>query len=235
MKKLVIILLCAVATMSFTIDKRKTVKADGPIVKKERSIGNFTGIDTSAGIDVYITQGNGPKLSVKTEENLHEYIMTEVRGDVLHVFTKVNIRDSKSKKVYVTMDEVISLEASSAGDIIGETQIQTDELKLDASSAGDIKLEVVANTILADCSSAGDIKLSGKAKYLKADASSAGDFIAGDLKVREAKVSASSSGDILVNVSEKLEASASSSGDVRYYGDPKVDSSSSSSGCVKKK
>ncbi len=235
MKKLVVIMLCLVVSLSVSAQKTKTVTAEGPIVKKERQIENFTGINTSTGIDVYLTQGNGPKLSVEAEENLHEYILTEVKDDVLHVFTKVNIKGSKSKKVYVTMDEVKSLTASSAGDIFGETPLKAGEIELHASSAGAIKLELMAKTILVDCSSAGDITLSGQADYLKASTSSAGDLIAKDLKVKEAKVSASSSGDITVNVSDKLYARASSSGDVHYVGDPEVDAKSSSAGSVKKK
>ena len=56
-----------------------------------------------------------------------------------------------------------------------------------------------------------------------------------DFKVKEAKVSASSSGDVFVNVSDKLYARASSTGDVRYLGDPEVDAKTSSAGSVKRK
>lgn len=235
MKKLVIIVLCTLVSISVSAQIRKTVKADGPVRTKEIRVGDFTGISTSGGIDVYLTQGNGSKVSLETEENLHEYIKIEVKGDVLHIYSKVNIKNSKVKKVHVTMDEVNSLKASSAGDIFGETVIKSEDLKLSASSAGDIKLEVMVKSIDASCSSSGDIHLSGRANFLKSNSSSSGDLMASDLKVKEAKVSASSSGDVFVNVSDKLYARASSSGDVRYYGDPEVDAKSSSSGSVKKK
>jgi hypothetical protein len=235
MKKLVIILLCTAVTMSVSAQRWKTVEANGPIVKKERSIEGFSSIDVSAGIDVYLTQGKSSILTVETEKNLHEYIQTEVRGDVLHVFSKKKIKDSKSKKVYVTMDVIKSLSASSAGDIIGESVINAGNIELEASSAGDIRLELNAKSVMVDCSSAGDINLEGKAGYLKASVSSAGDLNAGDFKVKEAKVSASSSGNIRVNVSDKLYARASSTGDVRYTGDPEVDAKSSSAGSVKRK
>ena len=153
----------------------------------------------------------------------------------MHVFTKVNIKGSKSKKVYVSMDVINSLTTSSAGDIIGESAMEVDDIELIASSAGDISLELNAKSVNADCSSAGDINLEGKAGYLKATASSAGDLNAGDLKVKEAKVSASSSGSIMVNVSDKLYARASSSGDVRYTGDAEVDAKASSVGRVSRR
>lgn len=221
--------------MSVSAQIRKTVKADGPVRTKEIKVGDFTGISTSCGIDVYLTQGNGPKVALETEENLHEHIRIEVKDDVLHVFTKVNIKNSKVHKVHVTMDDVRLLKASSAGDIFGVTPVKADELTLSASSSGDIKLEVMAKELFTDSSSSGDINLSGRAEYLKSSASSSGDLEAFDLRVKEAKVSASSSGDVFVNVSDKLYARASSTGDVRYLGDPEVDAKSSSGGSVKKK
>lgn len=235
MKKFTFLIILLAATMTVSAQNRKKITATGPVVTNERNVDGFSGINVSTGIDVYLTQGNTTKVSLETEENLHEHILTEVKNNVLHVYTKMNIKGSKIKKVHVTMSEVTSLKASSAGDIYGETVIKAGELKLKASSAGDIKLIVQAKSITADCSSAGDIQLSGSADYLDCSTSSAGDLLAKDLKVNEAKVSASSSGDVIVNVSDKLYARASSSGDVRYYGNPQVDAKSSSAGSVKRK
>ena len=221
--------------MSFTQDKKKNVKAEGPVVKKELKVGSFEGVHTSCAIDVYLTQGSGFSLSIEAEENLHEYIVAEVKDNVLKLYTKANIKNSKGMKAYVSMEDVRSLKASSAGDIRGESVIKADEIKLNASSAGDIKLKLKAKKVFADASSAGDIYLSGNADYLDASASSSGDIKAEDFEVNEAEVSASSSGDAFVNVKEKLIARASSSGDVRYAGNPEVEAKSSSAGSVKKR
>lgn len=215
---------------------RKTVYGNNKVVTKERNAENFTGVRVSTGIDVYLKQGNNETISVEADENLHEYILTEVRDGVLHVYTEVNIRKAERKRVYVTMKEVNSVRTSSAGDVIGETPIKCDKLKLSASSAGNIKLDVNAKEIEADISSSGDITLTGEADMLKADLSSAGDLNAFDLKVREADISASSAGNADINVSEKITARASSAGDINYQGNPKyVDAHSSSAGGVHKR
>ena len=214
----------------------KTVYGNKKVVTKERKTESFTGVKVSAGIDVYLKQGNNEAVSVEADENLQEYILTEVRGGVLNVYSEYNIRDAERKRVYVTMKEVNSIKTTSAGDVIGETPIKSDRLELSASSAGDIKLEVTAKDISIDISSSGDITLSGETDGLKADLSSAGDLKAYDLKAREADVSVSSAGDADVNVSEKIIARASSAGDVNYKGDPKyVDAHSSSAGGVHKR
>lgn len=212
----------------------ESVRGNGDVVSKERKTGSFTGIKVSSGIDVYLKQGNNISVEVEADENLHEYILTEVKGDVLHVYVdRVNIRQAERKRVYVTMDEIESISTSSAGDVTGETPIKAENLELSASSAGNITLDVTADEIEVDISSSGDITLSGEARLLDASLSSAGDLNAFKLNVREAEVSASSAGDADVSVSEKLTARSSSAGDINYMGNPKyVDAHSSSAGSI---
>ncbi len=236
LKYLTLIFLCLGITGCADGQLRKTVHGDHNVVKKERSAGSFTGIKVGTAIDVFLTQGDKMSLVVEADENLHEYIVTEIKDDVLHIYFDANVRDAERKRIYVTMKDINSLSTTSAGDLLGETPVKADNLKLSASSAGDIKLEVYAKDIELDASSSGDITLTGDADKLDANLSSAGDLNAYDLKVREADLNVSSAGDADIFVTEKLTARASSAGDVNYKGDPKyVDAHSSSAGGVHKK
>jgi hypothetical protein len=211
----------------------RTVSGNKHVVTKERKLDSFSGVKVSSGIDVYLKQGNNESVSVEADENLHEYILTEVRNGVLNVYSEYNIRSAERKRVYVTMKEVTSVRTTSAGDVIGESPVNSDKLELSATSAGDIKLEVNSKEIEIDISSSGDITLSGETDILKADLSSAGDLNAYELKSREADISVSSAGDADVYVTERIRARASSAGDVNYKGDPKyVDAHSSSAGGI---
>jgi hypothetical protein len=215
---------------------RKTVHGNNKVVKADRDAPSFNGLQVSSGIDVYLKQGNNEAITVEADENLHEYIITEVKGGVLHVYTEANIHDAEMTRVYVTMKDVTSVKTSSAGDVVGETPIKSDRLELSASSAGDINLEVYAKEIEADISSSGDMTLTGETEKLEADLSSAGDLNAYDLKAREANISVSSAGDADINVSEKITARASSAGDINYKGDPQyVDVHTSSAGGIHNK
>lgn len=215
---------------------RKTVRGNGKVVTETRTAGTFTGIRVSSGVDVYLKQGSDESLTVEADENLHEYIITDVRDGILHVYNDANVLHAERERVYVTMKEIKSVKTTSAGDVVGQSPVKTDRLELSASSAGDIKLEVYAKEIKIDISSSGDMTLNGEADILEADLSSAGDLNAYDLKVREADVSASSAGNADVNVSEKITARASSAGDVNYMGNPKyINSHSSSAGGIHKR
>ena len=211
----------------------RSVEGHGNVVTKERKADSFTGVKVSSGIDVYLKQGNEESVSVEADENLHEYILTEVRGGVLNVYSEYNIRHAEKMRVNVVMKEINSIRTTSAGDVVGQTPINSDRLELSASSAGDIKIETHSKTVNIDISSSGDISVSGDTDFLRADLSSAGDLNAYDLKSREADVSVSSAGDADINVSERITARASSAGDINYKGDPKyVDAHSSSAGGI---
>jgi hypothetical protein len=211
----------------------RTIEGHGNVVTKERKTDAFTGIKVSSGIDVYLKQGNTETVSVEADQNLHEYILTEVRGGVLNVYSEYNIRHAERMRVYVTMKEINSIKTTSAGDVIGATPINSDRLELSASSAGDIKLEAHAKKIDIDISSSGDISVTGETDMLRADLSSAGDLNAYDLIAREADVSVSSAGDADVYATERITARASSAGDINYKGDPKyIDAHSSSAGGI---
>ncbi len=229
-------ILCLAISAGVNGQWRKTVYGDGNVVKKERSARSFTGVKVSTGIDVFLTQGSNLSIEVEADENLHEYIVTEVEGDVLHVYSDANIRESKMKRVYVTMDKITSLSTTSAGDLIGQTPVKTDNLELNSSSAGDIKLEVYAKNVQVDISSSGDMTLTGEADILSGNLSSAGDLNAYDFKVREVDLDVSSAGDADIYVTERLRARASSAGDINYRGNPKyLDAHSSSAGGIHSK
>jgi hypothetical protein len=233
LKILLFTLVCISLASCIDGQVRRTVYGEGNVVKKDRTVDSFDGIRVSTGINVYLKQGDKESVTVEADENLHEYIITEVKGGSLHVYSDANIRDAKMKRVYVTMKEVTSLRTSSAGDIIGESPVKCNNLEIDVSSAGNIKLELTASKVEVDISSSGNVTLSGEADILNADLSSAGDLEAYNFKVKEAEVSASSAGDARVYVSEKIKARASSAGDITYKGDPKyVDAHSSSAGGI---
>jgi hypothetical protein len=212
------------------------VTGSGNVITEERKTGYFDAIKVSTGIDVYLTQGSQERITVEADDNLHEYIMTEVVGQTLKVYSEANIRRAERKRVYVTMKDVRELTASSAGDIIGENLITTDKLYLSTSSAGDIEIRVKANKVECRLSSSGDMTLEGEADELEADLSSAGSLKAYDLIVKTADVSTSSAGDARITVTETLRARASSAGDIYYAGNPKeVDGHSSSAGGIHKR
>ena len=215
---------------------RPKVTGSGNVVTKDREAGYFNSVTVSTAIDLILSQGSTESIKVEADDNLHEYIITEIENNTLKIYTDANIRNAEEMNVYVTMKDIEKLSATSAGDVIGKTVIKSDELTLTVSSAGDMKLEVEVDKLNCRLSSAGDMTLSGTAGELEASLSSAGDLQAFDLTTSIADVSTSSSGDAKITVTEKLKARASSAGDIHFQGNPKeVDGHSSSAGRIEKR
>lgn len=208
----------------------ESIYGKGPVETRERETGNFTGLRVSSGIDVYLTQGNKTEVQVVADENLHQVIRTEIRGNDLRIYSDANIKKAKSKKVYVTCTNLKEVGISSAGDVLGKNKIETDRLDISLSSAGNLDLEVEAGHIVCSISSSGDAHLKGTVDELFASLSSAGNLDAYELIAKKCEITVSSAGDAKINVTEELEASVSSAGDVHYMGNPKVKNIRSSSG-----
>lgn len=218
------------------INFRETVYGNGNVVTEERHAGSFNRLKVSSGIDAIITQGDVESIKVIADENLLEYIKTEIYDNTLKISTDANIRHAKSKEVHLVYKQLKEIDISSAGDVKGNNRMKVDDLDLDLSSAGDLTLDVEAIKITCNISSAGDAHLSGTADELEADLSSAGDLNAYDLVVRKAHISSSSAGNARICATDEVELNASSAGDIYYKGDPKtIHINRSSAGSIIKK
>ncbi len=209
---------------------------NGNVVTQERNVTeDFTEVKGSAGLDVYLTQGDENKIVVEADENLQQYIEADFEEGRLHITTSENIGRSKAKKVYVTYKELNTIEASSGADVTGNSVIKSENLSLKSSSGAQINVEIFAKNLTAKTSSGADLIVSGKASSLKADASSGSELNAKELLVIECNAEASSGAEVTVNVKDNLETNVSSGGEVNYYGNPvSVNSNKSHSGNVNK-
>jgi hypothetical protein len=230
------LLACILLLSGCVVNIQDSITGNGHVVKQKREVPEFNGIKVGSGIDVFLTQGGTQSLEVEADDNLQNWIRTEVEGTVLHIYTDKSIRLAKTKKVYITCKTLDRIDISSAGDVTGVTPFKTDKLDIEMSSAGDLRFEVEADAITLTISSAGNAYLKGKTNSLRADLSSAGDLNAYDLEAKKGDVSVSSAGSARVFVTEEASFRSSSAGDINYRGEPRIkEIQTSSAGSVNKK
>ena len=212
------------------------VTGNGNVQTEERPVTEaFYEVRGSAGLDVYLTEGDSEKIVVEADENLLDIIETEIKDGKLIIRTDKNIGRSKSKKVHVTYTRLSTIEASSGADVFSNSPVNADEITLDASSGADLEVEVHAQKVYAESSSGADLKVSGTTKMLTAKASSGSDIKAGNLVTEDCDAKASSGADIVVHVTGQLDGKASSGGDIKYYGNPAaVNKTDGHSGSIRK-
>ena len=240
MKNVFGLVLIALFTLNCNAQWGKKIKGNGKVVTIERSVGDYEAIAVAGWFDVNIVDGREGQISLKGEENLLEYIKTEVKNGKLTIKVKkgYNLQSSNWKEgilVTVPVESVNSVSLSGSGEIIGKDVLRSDEFSAVISGSGDISLSVEADMLKAVIAGSGDIDLSGKARDFNVTVSGSGDVQAFDLSADNVKANVSGSADIKVTANESIIARVSGSGDILYKGDPeKVDTKASGSGDINK-
>ncbi len=233
---LTLLLITTALTLSAQWGSRKTIKGSGDVTTETRNIDGFDGISTCCDIDVELVKGSF-NVRVEAEDNLQDYIKTEVSGGRLQIGFKdnVNVRSRKQITVYVSLPELEYVGASSSGVVTTKSSFSGEEMEVDVSSGAKIYLDFSGESLYANASSGGGMTLKGSADRFKANVSSGGKVRAEDYQATNARCDASSGGGVTVKVRGELNADASSGGWVRYVGNPSsVDSDTSSGGSVRR-
>jgi len=196
-----------------------------------RSIGDFSGIKSSEGIDVYLKKGTKEAVKVEVSGTSLSNVLTEVSGGYLKIHMRENrYRGSINVKVYVTYVSIDKISASSASSVYTQDPIKSSRLSISASSAATVDIAIEVGSVDVSTSSAAEVELEGKAQKAVYEASSAGEVDADDLHAENAKASASSAGSIRLSVSKEFDGRASSGGSIRYRGNPSRSNTDASSG-----
>ncbi len=193
-------------------------------IKEVRETKSFTSVSVSSGIDAFLIQGEPTKVEVEANKNALHRIITEVKGETLHIYVKGNFRWSAkdTKKVYVTAPTFNKIDASGGADVKSNGTIKEVDMIVISSGGADVYLTSETQSLKLICSGGADISVKGSTNTLDANCSGGSDIDAKKLMAKFADVVASGGADIEVNVSEELKANASGGGDVHYTGSPKL-------------
>ncbi len=209
------------ATLSIVLLTASLQAQDRNVAEEKRSVGSFTKVSVSGGIDLMITQGSSKSLRVEASENAIDNLVTEVKSGQLRIYFDKNVRRVKKATVFITVNDLKKISASGGSDIESKGELRFDELSIHSSGGSDIELELVVKHLECHTSGGSDVDLDGSAETLELHASGGSDFNGFNFKTREAKVSASGGSDSNVYASESIEVSASGASDVNFKGDPK--------------
>lgn len=231
------ILFLATLLSSCNVNMFNRVNGNRNVVTEERNLKeDFTKIKVSTGLDLYISQGTSNEITVEADENLHDIIITEVKNGVLKIYSEENIWKAKARKIYVTVETLEGITATSGSDVYTKETIKVNDIKVSATSGADIRISLDANSVSSSATSGSDIEISGVASNHSSSATSGASIDAYDLHSKNVNVKVSSGADINIYASESITAKASSGGDIDFKGNPKkVSKKSSSGGDISKK
>ncbi len=232
-------------------------------VSENRTVSDFTKIHTSSGVNVYYTQSSEKSVRVETDdkEKLNR-IKTVVSGGKLKIHIK-SVRGKwgeddtfKKLKVYVSAPDVKTFEADSGSKITLENGVTSDskidievssgsnisgnlsakQIEIEVSSGSAFKGEINSKSVDVEINSGSNVTISGNADVIELEVNSASNFKGKDFTVKTANIEADTASNIMLTVTEKLNAKANSLAKINYYGNPKnVNKDTSSLGEINEK
>jgi len=193
---------------------------NGNMVTKNVEVENFEEVFVSGNYTIFLEKGDKPALTITADENLMQYIETEVRGDQLKVESTENIKSDEGLKLNITYDKLTSLEIGGAAEIENEGVLVSEYFNLDMSGAGSVDLDLDVKHLELTISGAGSVNFKGKAIEQEVQMSGAGEYDAKDLLSQTCRISISGVGSADVNVEQKLVGEVSGVGGITYWGNP---------------
>ncbi len=201
----------------FSSAKCDHIKGNGHVTSLQREINTFNKIATAGSVDVIIEQGSEEGVKVTTDENLQQYVVTEVKNNTLSIHLKDNVSFSSTKLiVHVTCRNLNAISSGGSGDVTVVNGLKSEDLEISQGGSGDFDLSLNVNKLEISKAGSGDFKLEGRIMSLEVSSAGSGDLDAGKTNIGEAEISMVGSGDVLLPRGIKPKVSSVGSGEVRY-------------------
>ncbi|HEV8591128.1 MAG TPA: head GIN domain-containing protein [Pyrinomonadaceae bacterium] len=189
------------------------VKGSGVAASETRNESGFKSVDVGGVFQVEITAQKDYSVEVSADDNLLQYIKTEVDGDTLRISSEKRINSQTPIIVRISAPNIEHVDASGAS-------------KVTVSGLKNSKFGL-------DTSGASKVDLSGETANLTIDVSGASKIDAENLIAARANVGASGASKVTLNATEDLIANASGASKISYGGNPKhVDPKSSGASSI---
>jgi hypothetical protein len=233
--KLTLPVIIASISLNLAACSKERINGNGNVISETRGTSDFSRIVSRGEFIVTIVPDSVTSARVEAESNIIPYVNTSVNGStiIIDFDDNVNIHEHSAIRVILHTPHAEYLELQGSGSITNGN-FSEDGVEICLSGSGDITSSFNSNSLSASISGSGSITLEGLAHQTSMHVSGSGNIRALNLTQDICNASISGSGDIYVNVTQKIVATISGSGSVYYTGDPLVESHISGSGKVEK-
>lgn len=226
-----------------SVNPVSTITSSNTNVGSVRTVPAFNGIEVSSGVEVEFSQDPTQNVTVKTEADKQQYVVTEVENGILKIFvrnkgvrnlnfnnlkvvvsnpklSKLLTKSGASFKAITPINESTLALSSNSGSLVSGTFKISTNTALEVESGSNVKIDLATKSVAIDASSGSSLKLSGTANSSVISASSGSSVSAGEFVTKSAVVDASSGSSVKINTTESITASASSAASIQYKGNP---------------
>ena len=177
----------------------------GPQRTETRDVGEFQALEVEGATRLEVTIGSPSRLEIEGRDPFLKNLVTEVRGDTLHIEAKrrdwISIGTSPRLTLRITMPKLTALKLEGGNNV---------ELRGFAGGKTQIRIEGAAQ-----------LSGSGRLDELNVFMAGAGNADLGDLIAKSAHVTVAGVGSVFVHPEESLEATMNGVGAIFYAGSPR--------------
>jgi hypothetical protein len=198
------------------------ISGNGNVITQPRTVsGSFSQVTNTTSADVEIVCKQTPGVEITADENIIQYIRTEVIGSTLRIYTEPNTSffNVRRLQVRVNAEMINRIENTGSGDI-SALNIETTRLSTLMTGSGDVRTDARTTTTEVNVSGSGDYRGTGTAQTVTLQTTGSGSIDTRSIAAQQATATTTGSGDIRVFASQRLDATVSGSGDIVYYGNP---------------
>ena len=241
---IVALTLALVSTLLFagcSVPFATVVTASDPVVTRDYTIADFTGVDSGAIFQLEIVPSSTYSVAVTANENVFQYIEVTKSGSALKLELRngVSFTGPMTLKAKVTMPELRALSLSGASSASAEGFKSTQDFRVVISGASRLDMDIETGKFVADISGAGrasgslkggdsQIRLSGAANLelegtganMVIDGSGASSASLTDFRVKDARVTLSGGSRASIAVDGRLDVNISGGSALQYAGNP---------------
>lgn len=221
-------ILFIIAALTFgAVQAQKEIKGNGTMKSITRTTSDYEGIKCAGSFDYVLVSGAEGKITIEGEENLLEFIVTEVKDGYLIVKNKdrINLNSSNNKtiKIIIPFKEINEVSFAGSGDLWSQDKITVNDFKSSLAGSGSMVLHVETTSTNSSLAGSGKMTLKGTTNDLDVSVSGSGKFHGFDLQANNTVISVAGSGDAELFCNGKLKARVAGSGDIKYKGNPKTE------------
>jgi len=215
-----LIIICLLGLTSYTASAKcddEKVKGNGKVVTNERALSSFDKINLAGSIDIIIDENGKEAVTVEADENLQEYIITEVKDGALNIHEKEHYSLNATKLVVrVNCSKLSAINSGGSGDVKTASPLKGDDFSISHGGSGDFNVTFAVKKLKISTAGSGDYVLKGTADEFNLSSAGSGDVNAKELACTTAKISSAGSGDVTLKKGVTASVSSVGSGDVHY-------------------
>lgn len=205
----------------------------------ERKVDNFSKLFVKSKFQVSIIKADENKVVINTlsEEADPEILITEVKNNILEIYTKK--KNFKDKEFHVTVyyKNIAEIRVKNDAEVFTEPNVTVkgDSISLFCQVGGKIKVGVEADKLSATIKQGGSILLHGKADTFYPKIFTGGRISSSKLVNETCHAQVKVGGEMIVRPKKYLNAIVSTGGTIKYQGNPeKIDEKITLGGTIKK-